>query len=117
MPSLFRDLTQTSTSGHARARSVKGAAVCESSVLHGWHVDDGACASKLCRVRRSSALAVLDVVMAVAPAQVAAAYTAPALHHFADLLSQGGRSASIASRSLPSLLKVRRARDVCCLAP
>ncbi len=45
--------------------------------------------------------------MAVAPRQVAAAYTAPALHHFADLLSQGGRSASIASRSLPSLLKVR----------
>ncbi len=49
----------------------------------------------------------LDVVMAVAPRQVAAAYTAPALHHFADLLSQGGRSASIVSRSLPSLLKAR----------
>ena len=44
--------------------------------------------------------------MGTAPRQVAASYTAPALHHFADLLSQGGRSASIASRSLPSLLKV-----------
>ena len=44
--------------------------------------------------------------MAVAPRQVAAGYLAPALHHFAYLLSQGGRSASVAARSLPALLKV-----------
>lgn len=44
--------------------------------------------------------------MSVAPEQVAAAYMGPALQHFADLLSQGGRGASLTSRSLPSLLKV-----------
>ena len=57
-------------------------------------------------IRRSTALSFLDALMAVAPRQVAAGYLAPALQHFAYLLSQGGRSASIASRSLPLLLKV-----------
>ncbi len=55
---------------------------------------------------RATALSFLDALMAVAPRQVAAGYLAPALQHFAYLLSQGGRSASVAARSLPSLLKV-----------
>jgi len=50
--------------------------------------------------------------MSVAPEQVAAAYMGPALQHFADLLSQGGRGASLTSRSLPALLKVNNIPDM-----
>lgn len=57
---------------------------------------------------RAAALSYLDAIMCVAPEQVAARYLGPALQHFADLLSQGGRGASLTSRSLPSLLKARR---------
>lgn len=45
--------------------------------------------------------------MAVVPAAVAAGFTAPALAHFSDLLSRDARGASIKSRSLATLHKVR----------
>ncbi len=48
----------------------------------------------------------LELVMDAAPLEVSAEYVAPALQHYADLLSPASRSRTIASHSLSSLLKV-----------
>ena len=44
--------------------------------------------------------------MDVVPSAVASGFARPALAHFADLLSEGARGASIRARSLSSLHKV-----------